>query len=285
MRKLWMAMSAALMLTSCSQEPEPIAGGQVHERADSMDVVEITFDFPNITQQAMTRGTLEAANMSDLWIFDFVGGSLVQTKHQQATDEGFGTVSVTADTGTHTFCFVASRGSDATVTDGEITWGKPSDTFWRSVTMAVTPKTGTAQSVELQRVATRLRISVADEVPTTLSKLVVNADTWYCGLDALTGEPTAANERTATINVPSSYAGTTGQLSASIFGICGGDYTTGVTVTALDGSNETIASVALADVPMQRNVTTQYSGPLFSRQQIFSLTAADSWGDDVVMTW
>ena len=278
-----MAMSAALMLTACSEEP--MVTGGVTDDADTMKVVTITFDFPQVTQQAMTRGSLADANMTDLWLFDFVGGSLVQTKHQQATDEGFGTVSVTADTGTHTFCFVASRGSDATVTDGEITWGKPSDTFWRSVTMAVTPKTGTAQSVELQRVATRLRISVADEVPTTLSKLVVNADTWYCGLDAKTGEPTAANERTATINVPSSYAGTTGQLSASIFGICGGDYTTGVTVTALDSSNETIASVALSDVPMAKNKTTQYSGPLFKRQQAFALTAADSWGDDVVMTW
>ena len=278
-----MAMSAALMLTACSEEP--MVTGGVTDDADTMKVVTITFDFPQVTQQAMTRESLADANMTDLWLFDYLNGSLVQTKHQQATDEGFGTVSVTADTGTHTFCFVASRGSDATVTDSEITWGKPSDTFWRSVTMAVTPKTGTAQSVELQRVATRLRISVTDEVPTNLSKLVVNADTWYCGLDALTGEPTAANERTATISVPSSYAGTTGQLSASIFGLCSDDYTTGVTVTALDGSNETIASVALADVPMQKNVTTQYSGPLFSRQQIFSLTAADAWGDDVVMTW
>ena len=278
-----MAMSAALMLTACSEEP--MVTGGVTDDADTMKVVTITFDFPQVTQQAMTRGSLADANMTDLWLFDFVGGSLVQTKHQQATDEGFGTVSVTADTGTHTFCFVASRGSEATVTDGEITWGKPSDTFWRSVTMAVTPKTGTAQSVELQRVATRLRISVTDEVPTTLSKLVVNADTWYCGLDALTGEPTAANERTATINVPSSYAGTTGQLTASIFGLCSDNYTTGVTVAAIDASNETIASVALADVPMQKNVTTQYSGPLFSRQQIFSLSAADSWGDDMVMTW
>ena len=281
-----MVIAAALvLLTSCSQEPTQTMVGQVNERADSMDVVEITFDFPNITHQAMTRGTLEAANMTDLWLFDFVGGSLVQTKHQQATDEGFGTVSVTTDTGTHTFCFVASRGSDATVTDSEITWGKPSDTFWRSVTMAVTPKTGTAQSVELQRVATRLRVSVTDEVPSNLSKLVINADTWYCGLDALTGEPTAANERTATISVPSSYAGTTGQLSASIFGLCSDDYTTGVTVSAVDGSNATIASVVLTDVPMQKNVTTQYSGPLFSRQQVFMLTAADAWGDDVVMTW
>lgn len=278
-----MAMSAALMLTACSEEP--MVTGGVTDDADTMKVVTITFDFPQVTQQAMTRGSLADANLTDLWLFDFVGGSLVQTKHQQTTDEGFGTVSVTADTGTHTFCFVASRGSEATVTDGEITWGKPSDTFWRSVTMAVTPKTGTAQSVELQRVATRLRITVTDEVPTALAKLSISADQWHCSIDALTGEPTTATQRTATINVPSSYAGTTGQLTASIFGLCSDDYTTDVSVTALNSSGAAIASVSLEDVPMSKNKTTQYSGPLFKRQQSFSLTAADSWGDDVVMTW
>lgn len=278
-----MVMAAALvLLTSCSKDPT--LAGDV-EDADTLQTVVIRFEFPQVSQQAMTRGSLSDANLTDLWLFDYQDGELVKTIHQQATDDDFGTVAVSAETASHAFCFVASRGSEATVTDGEIIWEKPSDTFWAKVTLNVTPQTATAQTVELQRVATRLRVSITDEVPTTLAKLSIVADTWHCGLDALTGEPTAANERTATINVPSSYAGTTGQLSASIFGLCSDDYTTGVTVAALDGSNETIASVALADVPMAKNKTTQYSGPLFKRQQSFALTAADSWLDDVVLTW
>ena len=283
MKQLMMVMAAALvLLTSCSKDPT--LAGDV-EDADTLQTVVIRFEFPQVSQQAMTRGSLSDANLTDLWLFDYQDGELVKTIHQQATDDDFGTVAVSAETASHAFCFVASRGSEATVTDGEIIWEKPSDTFWAKVTLNVTPQTATAQTVELQRVATRLRVSITDEVPTTLAKLSIVADTWHCGLDALTGEPTAANERTATINVPSSYAGTTGQLSASIFGLCSDDYTTGVTVAALDGSNETIASVALADVPMAKNKTTQYSGPLFKRQQSFALTAADSWLDDVVLTW
>ena len=278
-----MVMAAALvLLTSCSKDPT--LAGDV-EDADTLQTVVIRFEFPQVSQQAMTRGSLSDANLTDLWLFDYQDGELVKTIHQQATDDDFGTVAVSAETASHAFCFVASRGSEATVTDGEIIWEKPSDTFWAKVTLNVTPQTATAQTVELQRVATRLRVSITDEVPTTLAKLSIVADTWHCGLDALTGEPTAANERTATINVPSSYAGTTGQLSASIFGLCSDDYTTGVTVAALDGSNETIASVALADVPMAKNKTTQYSGPLFKRQQSFALTADDTWLDDVVLTW
>ena len=283
MKKSMMAVAVALLLPACNNDPEVAV--KTKELADTMKTVTITFDFPQVTMEAMTRGSLSDANLTDLWLFDYLDGSLVQTKHQQSTDDGFGSVAVTAETGEHTFCFVASRGTNATVTDGKITWEKPSDTFWHKVTMTVTPQTATAQSVELQRVATRLRISVTDEVPATLSKLSITADTWHCGLDALTGNPTAATERQTTINVPASYQGTTGQLTASIFGLCGDDYTTNVSVTALDGNSQTIASVLLEDVPMSKNTTTVYTGPLFTRQPTFSMTTADTWNTDITATW
>ena len=283
MKKSMMAMSAALMLTACNNDPEVAV--KTTEPTDTMKTVTITFDFPQVTMEAMTRGSLSDANLTDLWLFDYLDGSLVQTKHQQSTDDSFGSIAVTAETGEHTFCFVASRGTNATITDGEITWEKPSDTFWHKVTMTVTPQTATAQSVELQRVATRLRISVTDEVPATLSKLSITADTWHCGLDALTGNPTAATERQTSINVPASYQGTTGQLTASIFGLCADDYTTNVSVTALDGNSQTIASVLLEDVPMSKNTTTVYTGPLFTRQPTFSMTTADTWNADITATW
>lgn len=283
MKKSMMAVAVALLLPACNNDPEVVV--KTTEPTDTMKTVTIRFSFPQVTQQAMTRGSLSDANLTDLWLFDYLDGSLVQTKHQASIDDGFGSIVVTADTGNHQFCFVASRGSNPTVTDGEITWEKPSDTFWQKVSMSVTPQTATAQSVELQRVATRLRISITDEVPATLSKLTINADTWHCGLDALTGNPTASTERQTTINVPASYQGTTGQLTASIFGLCGDDYTTNVSVTALDGNSQTIASVSLEDVLMCRNTTTQYSGPLFTRQTTFSLTTADTWNDDIVESW
>ena len=285
MKKIMMAMAAASMLLSCSNEPEEVVTVKADEPSDTMRTVEITFNFPQVEVLPMTRGTLAEASMTDLWLFDFMGEELKQTIHQASTDDGFGSVAVTAETGEHRFCFVASRGSEAVVDGGVITWGKPSDTFWQNVILNVTPQTATAQAVELQRVATRLRISITDEVPTTLKKLALVADTWHCGIDAKTGEPTTATGRTTTISVPASYQGTTGQLAASIFGLCGDDYTTDVTVTALGDNDAAIASVSLADVPMARNTTTNYSGPLFTRQPTFSLTTADDWGEEVTMTW
>ena len=285
MKKIMMAMAAASMLLACSNEPEEVVTVKADEPSDTMQAVTLTFSFPQMEMRAMTRGTLSESSLTDLWLFDFMDDELKQTIHQSSTDEGFGSVAVTAETGEHRFCFVASRGTDAVADGGAITWGKPSDTFWQNVILDVTPQTATAQAVELQRVATRLRISITDEVPTTLKKLSVVADTWYCGLDAKTGQPTTASERATTINVPASYIGTTGSLAASIFGICGNDYTTNVSVTALDASDAAIATVSLDDVPMAKNKTTNYSGPLFTRQPTFTLTAADAWGEEVTMTW
>ena len=225
------------------------------------------------------------ASITDLWLFDYMGEELKQTIHQSSTDDGFGSVAVMAETGDHSFCFIASRGTGATVSGGAITWDKPSDTFWAKTTLKVTPQTSTAQSVELQRVATKLKITITDEVPATLSNLTITADTWHSGINALNGEPTAAAVRTSTISVPASYIGTTGQLVASIFGICGDDYTTDVSVTASDANSQAIATVALDDVPMKKNTTTSYSGPLFTRQPTFSMTVADSWGEDITDTW
>ena len=278
-----MAMAAAAMLLSCEKEETLTA--KVNEQNDSLQAKTIMFTFGEISQQAMTRGTLAEASITDLWLFDYMGEELKQTIHQSSTDEGFGNVAVTAETGDHLFCFIASRGTGATVSGGVITWDKPSDTFWAKTALTVTPQTATAQSVELQRVATKLKIIITDEVPATLSKLTITADTWHSGINALTGVPTAAAARTSTINVPSSYAGTTGQLIASIFGICGNDYTTYVSVTASDANSQTIASVSLDDVPMKRNTTTSYSGPLFTRQPTFTMTVADSWGEDITDTW
>ena len=278
-----MAMAAAAMLLSCEKEETLTA--KVNKPKDSLQTKTITFTFGEITQQPMTRGTLANASITDLWMFDYMGEELKQTIHQSSTDEGFGSVAVTAETGDHSFCFIASRGTGAAVSGGTITWEKPSDTFWAKSTLNITPTTATSQSVDLQRVATKLKITITDEVPATLSKLTITADTWHSGINALTGEPTAAAARTSTINVPASYVGTTGQLAASIFGICGDDYTTDVSVTAIDANSQAIASVALEDVQMKKNTTTSYSGPLFTRQPTFTMTVADSWGEDITDTW
>ena len=284
MKKLSIGLAAALMLTACtSDEPQ-------NEKPTGMEAKTITFTFGDTFQQrAMTRADITSLDLTDLWMFDYVGGELQQTIHQSNTDEDFGVLSASMGYGGHTLYFVASRGTTPTSdTDAQtITWVKPSDTFWATATVTVSPSSESSQAVSLSRVATRLRITVNDEVPDGASKFVITPAQWYYGIDYTTGSgiaPSANQPRE--VNIPSSYIGTTGQLAISIFGfVPSADWKTDITAALKASDDSTLGQVALEDVTLNKNITTAYSGGILGTSKAFTLTADDAWGDEDVHTW
>ena len=288
MKKILLALAAALMLptTSCTRnDNEPTADGQAPR--DTMQQMTIRFTFPMaVSMQPMTRATLADAQLTDLWLFDYMNGSLVNTIHQTSDDVNFGAIALNADYGDHNLYFVASRGTSPTIDGTTITWVKPSDTFWHTMSLTVVPGMSATQSVALARVATRLRIAVTDEVPATLSKFSITPAHWYYGLDYTTGEPTDDQQTARTIDVPSSYIGTTGQLAMNIYGLCSStEYTTDITVSALESDESTIASLTLSDVPLRRNRVTSYSGQIFGHANAVSVSVSDGWDDEHAVSW
>jgi hypothetical protein len=143
-----------------------------------------------------------------------------------------------------------------------------------------------SQSVALARVATRLRIAVTDEVPATLSQFAITPAHWYYGIDYTTGEPVGDQQTARTVDVPSSYVGTTGQLAVSIYCLCPAtDYTTDVAVSALTQDGSSLATLTLSDVPLRRNRVTSYSGHLFGHAGALSVSLNDTWEDDLTVSW
>ena len=259
MKKLLMAMAAAMMLLGCEKD-ESLTTAKVNEPKDSVQVKTITFTFGETTMHPMTRATLTELNLTDLWLFDYVGGEYVQTIHQASTDDGFGAVSGTFDYGTHTLYFVASRGVEPTVSteDKTVTWQAVRDTFWATLQMTVEPATGGQQSVSLSRVVGRLRITVTDAVPTGAATFEVTPTTWYCGLNYQTGEATSSSTSPIVVNIPSSYVGTT-KLASSVY--------------------------TISDIPIQRNHITSYSGGIMTTGRSLSVSSADEWVEDDDVVW
>ena len=278
-------------LTACSKDDVPESGGgvNIYVNTDSIeDHKTITFSCQSftITQMARTRATMSEVSMTDLWLFDYVGGTLQQTIHQTATDTNFGTPSVHAAYGDHTIYFVASRGDSPVIDGTTISWTKPSDTFWGSLSLNVQPSSAANNPVTLHRVATRLRITVTDEVPDGLAKLCITPARWYYGLNILTGEATDERDTERSVNVPASYIGTTGQLTMSVFGMSpDAEWQTSVTVAAKTASDAVINSITLADVPLKRNRITAYSGTLFAASRSIAISLTDDWSDDYTATW
>jgi hypothetical protein len=224
--------------------------------------------------------------LTDLWVFDYQDGAVIQTLHQSAGDTDWGKPVLNLTYGHHDVCFVASRGTTPTVNGDVITWEKPSDTFWLNYAVDVVGTSNGNRSVTLDRVATRLRITPTDEVPTNAAKVTITPAVWYYGLKILTGEPTEQRNTPREIAVPASYLGTTGELTLSIFGLSAADeWTTAIDITATDASGVTIGKASIAAAPFERNRSTDYSGPLFGASGETSVMINNEWGEPYTSEW
>lgn len=285
MKKIMMALAVAMLTAACDRR-ETQLDAELNPVDSTMTTMEIHFSFQNFSIIPMTRSTLSDAGVSDLWLFDYLDGALVATVHQTKDDDGFGTVSLTADYGDHMIYFVASAGGEPVVDGTTITWTIPRDTFWKSLVLTVAPATSSNQSVSLQRVVTRFRVAATDEVPDGIATLCLTPSHWYYGLDYTTGEPVDDRNTVRSVNVPASYIGTSGSLAMAIYGFCpSSGMETDIQVTAKASDESTMADITLSGVPLQRNRITSYSGELFGATRSMSVSVDDTWDEDYDAVW
>jgi len=247
----------------------------------------ITFNCSGDWTQNTKDLTANGTSMTDVWVFDYVDNTLVQTIHQDDnTAADFGSPSLNLSFGTHALYFVASRGLTPTVntTAHTITWIKPYDTFHKAFTLTVDANTS-SQSVTLERMVGKLKMTINDAIATGTTQFIVTPATWYYGMDYTDGSPTAAaSNKAITISCPSNYVGESGKYLTVFTFSSSAQWNTNVTLAAGSGTS-TISSVAINNVPIQRNRSTEYSGNLFTNNGSTTLTLNDTWGDPITGTW
>jgi hypothetical protein len=226
--------------------------------------------------------------MTDLWVYDYMGGKLIQSVHQDASDENWGKPKMSLAYGEHHIYFVASRGADPVINEEShvISWGTVRDTFWKDYEVNVVSTSNGNRAVTLDRVATKLRIVIDDEVPAACASISLTPDKWYYGLDWMTGDAVTAKRQAITVNVPESYVGTIGEIAVSVFGLSGAnEWTTNVSVMAADLGGETIGSASIVGAPFKRNRATEYHGSLFGSAGSMVVSINNDWDDSVTGTW
>ncbi len=286
---IWLA-GIAVMLAACESSTE-YDNGYNQEQGQKAIVFNCEGDFTMTTESMASRRAMEAdgKTMTDLWVLDYVGGTLVQQVHQASTDEDFGTPTLNLDYGSHHVYFVASRGTAPTLsTEGHtISWATTSDTFYKDFQITVSAGTSSAHNVTLERVVTRLRVTVADEIPAGIASITVTPTTWYYGIDYLTGGPAAAQASAPrTIAIPESKVGTTGQTNVSIYGFSSAtEWTTDVSVVARNQSDAVIGTANIEDAPFKANRSTNYTGNLFINAGGFTLTLSGEWDTEYNGSW
>ncbi len=299
MKKTIFMLTAAIILAACEKVEMPSDEGaeKGEEQTEVTGTKNFTFtvkgDFssPAFSEGEQTRaGYLQAdgKEMTDLWVFDYVDGACVQTVHQTTEDENWGKPTLMLAYGSHHVYFVASRGeSPALDTESNtITWQKPSDTFWKDYEVNVVSTSNGNRAVTLERVATRLRLIVKDEVPAGCASVTVTPDNWYYGWDYVGGVAVAPQHSERVISVPSSYIGTAGTLALSIYGLSSGkEWATDVSVSAKDVEGNVLGGVTIENAPFKSNRSTEYSGNLFGISGVVDLLLNDSWIDAITGEW
>lgn len=290
-RIVMMALAVGLMTAACEKpviDEAEVVNGQVDENTPTK---KFTFTVKgDFGAASFTRGYLQAdgQDMTDLWVFDYVDGVCVQTVHQTAESEGWGQPTMALVYGSHHVYFVASRGDGATVdADGHtITWTGPRDTFWKDYAVDVLSTSNGNRAVTLDRVATKLKVTVTDEVPTGCKAVKVTPERWYYGWDYVNGVAVASQQTERSVAVPESYAGTTGQLVVSIFGLSGAnEWVTNVSIKATDASDAVIGSASIVGAPFKANRSTEYSGSLFGSAGNLDVSVNSEWENAKTGTW
>ena len=291
--KFLMALAVAMTLTACEKE----LNGNVNESEwGGVESPSKKFTFTlkgdfSTEWVPVTRGYMQAdgKDMTDVWVFDYMGDELQQQIHLTNTDENWATPSINLAMGTHNIYFVASRGTTPTVntTNKTITWVKPSDTFWKDYEVTVVSTSNGNRAVTLDRVVTRFRATVTDVIPTSCASITIAPASWHTGLNYQTGAPiTAVTDYTTVINIPGSYIGQINTM-LSLFGFSGADqWTTTITITAKTSGNDVLGTAIIEDVPFKANRSTDYSGTLFGGQgNSLGFTLGSDWLNSYEGTW
>lgn len=286
MKKLLLALAVATM-TACTSDNTP--------EANTTDkTAKITFtiegDFSN-DWKPVTRGYLSAdgKDLTDLWVLDYMNGTLVQQLHQDDnTADDFGRPVLQLAYGAHQVYFIASRGVGPVLdTDAHtITFGSVRDTFWKRYDVNVVATSNGNRAVTLDRVVTKLRLTFTDEVPAAANSISIIPHTWYYGIDYLTGQPASVRTDAATvITIPDASKGQTG-IQASLFGFSGADeWNTDVVISSRTSTDDVLGSATIAAAPLKANRVSDYSGPLFSAGGSMSLSLNGEWLDSYQGTW
>ena len=291
MRKLILMVLAVATITACEKPIMYDDGTTVPDASASGRKFTFTLKGDFSDEWKSTRGYLQAdgKDLTDVWVLDYMDGTLVQQLHQSDnTDEDFGVPVMQLAYGAHHVYFVASRGTgpDIRVWEHRLTWEKVSDTFYKDYEVNVVATSNGNRAVTLERVVTKLRLTFTDAIPENAATINITPATWYKGLNYVTGEPCAVSEsQTTTINIPAASIGQTG-VQASMFSISTAtEWTTDVSISSKTAADVVLGTATLTALPLKANRVSDYSGPLFSAGGSMSLSLNDEWMDSYEGTW
>lgn len=296
-------MTAGAMMTACSNDLKD--DGMTENPTTISEPTKVTLTFSPYDMTAMTRGgdseteqqgmgsgrraltraaVADFATRLDVWIYQ--GGQEVQAVHQQKTDDGFASLSVTLDkTKTYTLYAVAHKGTDvATLANGVVSFPNDKVTHTFFYTSTFSPSETTTLSCQMERIVGNFQVETTDQTPTGAKDLELHIGSSPTAWN-VAGYGVQPQDRTATFANVSPRSDGTLALSCFIIAEAEEAVNYDITLIAYDGSHAIVQQRTFSDVPIRNGYKTLYRGAFFTNQDFTASFTATDWQEFDVTTF
>lgn len=255
------------------------------------------FHFVPYTQQTSTHIAEATRAVIDLTTYCtrlnyvvYKDGKKVDSRSQLKEDGGFGEVTMTLSPGTYKLLVLAhsSRGGNPTLSDPEhIQFTNAlgySDTFSYYDNIEVTNESKTHEVI-LTRVSSLLNFIIEDEIPTEVTKVHFLYTGGSGVLNAVTGYGGNVNSKQERLY---NITGLTAPLTLPIYTFLQeNEGELEVTVTAQDADGNTVKTRKFSNIPMKRNMVTEYKGTFFDHDSNnnFAIKGDTEWSDTLHLSY
>jgi hypothetical protein len=141
----------------------------------------------------------------------------------------------------------------------------------------------TTHDLTLTRATSLLRFIIDDELPSDLYRIKLLYTGGSGVLNAVTGYGGNVDSRQEKLYRVDGY---TAPLTLPVYTFLQEDEgMLNLTVTAMDEANNVLLERKFTDIPMKRNMITEYRGAFFEHDNAFTLTAETDWGGTIEATY
>lgn len=265
------AVASAALMSACQQ-------AEVENGAKELSF-KVGFD---VEKSVISRASL-GDYIKTLQVFDYKDGALANEITQSSEDNGFGTVSLKSDYGSHEYVFVGHNSVTCSYDNGksELTFDKILDTFTATQTLTVDIDTEETQSVKMFRQVAGIKLVMADAIPQNAACIELTVNGYSAALNPKTGVGAAATEHVRTWEYSTSNIGKTNTSYTLYTFLPTDDHTVDITIRVEGTDGKDIVNYTLEDISVEKNKTTVISGYLLSMDLTTSVSVEGEWGTDI----
>lgn len=273
--KTIIAATLTVLMSACQQVAEEM---QTNNESKKLSF-KVDFD---VEKNAISRAAL-GDYIATMQVFDYKDGVLKNEITQSSEDEGFGSVTMDVDYGTHEYVFVGHNSVTCSYDHekSELSFDKVLDTFTATQTLTVDLETEETQSVKMLRQVAGIKLVMADAIPQNAASIELTVNGYSSTLDPKTGLGTSAIEHVRKWEYATTNIGKTNTSYTLYSFLPSEEHTVDITVRVEGTDGKDIVNYTLEDIPVEKNRMTIISGYLLSMDLGTSVSVEGEWGEDI----